>query len=61
MEIESIVSLIVNNGVAVGLLIYFVYRDNKFMNNLATTLKTLQITVDSIKDLLNKGKGDEKD
>ena len=54
MEFESIVNYIINNGVAVGLLIYFVYRDNKFMNNLATTLKMLQISVDSIKDLIGK-------
>lgn len=56
MELENIVSLIINNGVAVGLLAYFVYRDNKFMTTLAVTLKTLQVTVDSIKDLLEEKK-----
>ena len=52
MEIESIISTIINNGVAVGLLVYFVYRDNKFMSNLDVTLKTLQTSVDSVRDLL---------
>lgn len=54
MEIESIVSIIMNNGVAVALLAYFVYRDNKFMSSLDVTLKTLQTSVDSVKDLLEK-------
>lgn len=52
MEIESIISAIINNGVAVGLLGYFVYRDNKFMSNLDVTLKTLQTSVDSVRSLL---------
>lgn len=54
MEIESIISAIINNGVAVGLLAYFVYRDNKFMSNLDVTLKTLQTSVDSVRALLEK-------
>ena len=54
MEIESIVSVIINNGVAVSLLAYFVYRDNKFMSNLDVTLKTLQTSVDSVRALLEK-------
>lgn len=54
MDVETVVSLIVNNGVAVGLLAYFVYRDNKFMNQLTVTLTTLQKSVDSVKRLLEK-------
>ena len=54
MEFESIISAIINNGVAVGLLGYFVYRDNKFMSNLDVTLKTLQTSVDSVRALLEK-------
>lgn len=59
MDIETIVSLIINNGVAVGLLAYFVYRDNKFMNQLTVTLLTLQKSVDSVKRLLEKRVKDE--
>lgn len=54
MGINEVVSLIVNNGVAVGLLAYFVYRDNKFMNSLNITLKSLQTSVESVKDMLEK-------
>ena len=54
MEIENIVSVIINNGVAVSLLAYFVYRDNKFMSSLDVTLKTLQTSVDSVRDLLEQ-------
>ena len=54
MEMESIISLIVNNSVAVSLLAYFVYRDNKFMTNLEVTLKTLQTTVDSVQKMVEK-------
>lgn len=54
MEVTEVVSLIVNNGVAVGLLAYFVYRDNKFMNSLDVTLKSLQTSVESVKQMLEK-------
>lgn len=54
MGINEVVSLIVNNGVAVGLLAYFVYRDNKFMNSLNITLKSLQTSVESVKNMLEK-------
>ena len=54
MTIEQIVNLIVNNGVSIGLLIYFVYRDNKFMNTLSTTLTTLKNTTESIKKMIEK-------
>lgn len=54
MDIEKIVSIIMNNGVAVALLAYFVYRDNKFMNSLDVTLKTLQTSVDNLKEVLKE-------
>ena len=54
MTIEQIISVITNNGVSIGLLLYFVYRDNKFMNTLNTTLTTLRNTTESIKKMLEK-------
>lgn len=54
MTIEQIISIITNNGVSIGLLLYFVYRDNKFMNTLNTTLTTLRNTTESIKKMLEK-------
>ena len=54
MSVEQIISLVTNNGVSIGLLLYFVYRDNKFMNTLNTTLTTLRNTTESIKKMLEK-------
>ena len=54
MTIEQIISVVTNNGVSIGLLLYFVYRDNKFMNTLNTTLTTLRNTTESIKKMLEK-------
>lgn len=55
-DIQAIISIIMNNGVAVALLAYFVYRDNKFLNSLDVSLKTLQNSVDSLKNLIEKEK-----
>lgn len=35
---EQLFSILVNNGAAIGLLAYFIYRDNKFMNELNDVL-----------------------
>lgn len=49
---NDIVNIIVNNGVAVGIIIYFMYRDNKFMSSLQTSLTTLLKSTESIQHLL---------
>lgn len=41
MEINDVVKLIVDNGVTVFILAYFLYRDYKFMVQLQNTLQTL--------------------
>lgn len=50
--VDTIVNLLVNNGVAVAVLIYFCIRDWKFQNTLIETLTT-------IKQMLEKYKGEE--
>lgn len=55
MDIENIVQLFINNGTAIGVLIYFIFRDYKFNTQLSTTLAVLLTTVNSIKDLLERG------
>lgn len=50
MELEQIVQLVVNNGTAVVIIAYFMYRDYKFMGTLQNTLTTLVNTVDVLKD-----------
>ena len=57
MEIKDIVNLIMNSGVTVLVLSYFIYRDNKFMTQLNTTLTTLVQTVTTLKEMIeNKEK-----
>lgn len=35
---EQLLTILVNNGAAIGLLAYFIYRDNKFMSELNDVL-----------------------
>ena len=48
--------MIVNNGTAVAVIAYFMYRDFKFMTTLRETLTTLVDTVDVLKDAVISGK-----
>lgn len=49
---EDLVNLIVNSGVTVVIIAYFIFRDYKFMNQLQQTLTTLVDTVNTLKDVL---------
>jgi len=49
---KELADLIVNNGVAVVVVAFFMYRDIKFMSTLQTTLTTLVDTVDGLKDIV---------
>lgn len=51
---EQIVNLIINNGCAVGLLIYFIYKDNKFSDTINKALTNISDSIEVIKDLLMK-------
>lgn len=55
---DEVLSIIVNNGVAVGVLVYFIYRDNKYINTLVATLTKLESGIDTIQKALSKRKGD---
>lgn len=50
MEMQDFITMIVNNGTAVTIIAYFIYRDFKFMSTLRDTLTTLVDTVDVLKD-----------
>ena len=57
MEMQELITMIVNNGTAVAVIAYFMYRDFKFMSTLRETLTTLVDTVDVLKDaVINGGK-----
>lgn len=54
---NDIVNLIINNGSAIGLLIYFIYKDNKFTETINKSLTNISNSLDIIQDILQK-KGD---
>lgn len=54
MELTELVKLIVDNGVTIIVISYFMFRDYKFQNTLVTTLQTLVDTVDTLKEMIKK-------
>lgn len=54
MEVNDIVSLFVNNGVAVAVIVYFMIRDYKFISGLS---KSIQELIDSVKSFEQTIKG----
>ncbi len=51
---EELVNLFVNNGVAVAVIVYFMYRDFRFQATLQQTLTTLVDTVDALREAIEK-------
>ena len=51
---EEIANIILNTGVSVVVIAYFIYRDYKFMGTLQSTLQALIDTVDSLKDSIKE-------
>lgn len=51
---NDIASMIINNGAAIGLLMYFVYKDNKFTSMISKSLTNISNSLDIIQDILNK-------
>ncbi len=51
---NDIASMIINNGAAIGLLVYFVYKDNKFTAMISKSLTNISNSLDIIQDILNK-------
>ena len=54
---SDIINMIVNNGVAVVIVAYFIYKDNKFndtlvksLTEITTTLKAMQIELGKTRD-----------
>lgn len=62
MEFKEIVDLVVSNGVAIGVIIYFMFRDWKIMGRLQETLNVLVNTVNTLKEItVMGGRNNEKD
>lgn len=51
---DEMVNLILNSSVTIVVLAYFMYRDNKFMTRLDTTLQSLVDTVEAFKENIRK-------
>ena len=57
---DSIVELIVNNGTAIAVIIYFIYKDNKWTETLYSTLGAIQSTMRTIENhFIEKEKTEE--
>lgn len=54
MTIDEIVNIFVNNGIGVACIVYFIFRDYKFMTTLNETLSTLKESVNLIEDYFLK-------
>lgn len=55
---DEIVDLLVNNGTAVALLIYFIYKDNKFSENITKALTSIEESLKIIKESIDTDKED---
>ena len=49
---EQVASLVSNLGVTVAVIVYFMYRDNKFMTELQKMLTTMNDSLTTINQLL---------
>ena len=50
MEFDMIINTILNNGMGVGLLIYFVYKDNKFNTAITNVLQEIREVLTILKE-----------
>lgn len=53
---DEMVNLIVNNGTAIALLLYFIYKDNKFTENITKALTSIEESLEIIKESVSKNK-----
>ena len=51
---DKIIDMIVNNGTTVALLVYFIYKDNKFTENLTKALTSIDESLELLKNELLK-------
>ena len=56
---ENIITMVINNGSAIALLAYFIYKDNKFTETITKALTSIEESLEIIKESLKEGK-DEK-
>ena len=49
MELNTVADLIINNGVGVACICYFMFRDYKFMTKITELMQSIQDTLDFLK------------
>lgn len=54
MQMTDIVNLILNSGVAVIVVAYFIFKDNKWNNELVKTLTEITVTLKTIQNDITK-------
>lgn len=52
---ENLITMIINNGSAIALLAYFIYKDNKFTENITKALTSIEESLEIIKESIIKG------
>ena len=57
---SDIINILVNNGVAVCIVAYFIYKDNKFNDILVKTLTEIVVTLQDIQQDIERSKTSEK-
>lgn len=59
---SDIINIIVNNGVAVGVVVFFLYKDFKWNNELLKTLTTIQVTLEEVtKEIMDNARHNKSD
>ena len=58
MDLNSMVSIFVNNGIAVAVIIYFMFRDMKFMQNLTSSIQELKDCVKDVTKIYERKEGE---
>lgn len=57
MDFSQIMDIISNNGVGIACIVYFMFRDFKFMQNLTETVASLNSTLQELQTLTNTLRG----
>ena len=57
-DMNAMVQLILNSGVSIIVIAYFMVRDYKFMNTLNNALTSLLNSVDTLKEIIKSKGGD---
>lgn len=55
-KMNDVVNAIVNNGVAIGMLVYFIYKDSRWTDTINKSLTSISDSLEVIKETVVKKK-----